>query len=91
MKPYTPIDCNFYDELVLLSMRKTPITFIPNKYNIPLGDYIKDLITLPSKEEFLVMSSGTRIRLDEISTSAEHMLFLQIDESYFEEEEEEEE
>jgi len=82
MNEYTPIDCNFYDELVLLSMRKTPITFVPNKFKVPEGDYIRDLVTKPSKEEFLILNSGIEIRLDQITTASDHILFLIADEEF---------
>lgn len=87
MSDYTPIDCNFYDELVLLSMRKTPVVFIPNKFNVPEGDYIKDLVTEPTKEEFMVLNSGIRIRLDQITTASDNILFLIADEDFFDKEE----
>jgi len=86
MSGYTPIDCNFYDELVLLSMRKTPLTFIPNKYNVEEGDFIIDLVTEATKEEFLVLKSGKRIRLDEIASASGGMIFLNVSEAFFEEE-----
>ena len=87
MSDYTPIDCNFYDELVLLSMRKTRITFVPNKYNVQADDYISDLVTEPTKEEFMILKSGIRIRLDEITTASDNIIFLNADEDYFGEEE----
>jgi transcriptional antiterminator Rof (Rho-off) len=87
MSDYVPIDCNFYDELVLLSMRRTRITFIPNKYNVPEDDYIVDLVTEASKEEFMIMKSGIRIRLDEISAASDNLIFLNAGESFFDEEE----
>lgn len=86
MSDYIPIDCNFYDELVLLAMHKTRITFIPNTYNVQVGDYVIDLVTEPSKEEFMVLKSGIRIRLDEIANVSESMVFLNVDEITFEEE-----
>ena len=86
MKDYIPVDCNFYDELVLLSMRKTPITFIPNKYQTESGDHIVDLITTATKEEFMVMKSGIQIRLDEIASAEESLIFLNVSEGFFEEE-----
>jgi len=87
MSDYIPIDCNFYDELVLLSMHKTRIVFVPNKYEAPEGDYIVDLVTEPSKEEFMVLKSGIRIRLDEIASASDHIIFLNAGETFFGEEE----
>ncbi len=86
MSDYIPIDCNFYDELVLLAMHKVRVTFVPNFYNVPEGDFILDLVTEPSKEEFMVMKSGIRIRLDEISNVSDHLVFLNMNEDKWEEE-----
>lgn len=87
MSEYIPIDCNFYDELVLLSMKKTRVVFVPNKFEVPEDDYIMDLVTEPSKEEFMVMKSGIRIRLDEITGASDSILFLNAEEDYYWEEE----
>jgi len=86
MSDYTPIDCNFYDELVLLAMHKTRLTFIPNIYAVEEGDYISDLVTEPSKEEFMVLNSGIKIRLDKISNVSDHLVFLNLSETLLEEE-----
>ena len=86
MSDYIPIDCNFYDELVLLAMRKTKVTFIPNIYNVEEGDYLVDLVTEASKEEFAVLKSGIRIRLDKIANIEGHLVFLNVSEEFFEEE-----
>ncbi|MFT6338602.1 MAG: hypothetical protein ACJATI_005377 [Halioglobus sp.] len=88
MSGYIPIDCNFYDELVLLSMRKTRVIFVPNKFEVPEDDYIVDLVTEPNKEEFMVMKSGIRIRLDEVTTASDNIIFLNAGEDFFGEEEE---
>ncbi len=86
MSDYIPIDCNFYDELVLLAMRKTRVTFVPNVYNVEEGDFILDLVTEPSKEEFAVLKSGIRIRLDNIANVEGNLVFLNVGEEFFEEE-----
>jgi len=70
----------------LLSMRKTRVVFVPNKYSVPEDDYIIDLVTESTKEEFMVMKSGIRIRLDEITSASENIIFLNAGEQYFEEE-----
>ena len=85
MSDYIPIDCNFYDELVLLSMRKTRVVFVPNKYEVPKDDYIIDFITQSSKEEFMVLQSGIRIRLDEVTSASDNIIFLNVEEDYFQE------
>ena len=86
MSDYIPIDCNFYDELVLLAMHKTRITFIPNTYRVEEGDFIVDIVTEPSKEEFIVLKSGIRIRLDHIANVSDHLVFMNVEEEMFEEE-----
>ncbi len=86
MSDYIPIDCNFYDELVLLAMHQTRITFIPNTFKVEKGDFAVDLVTEPSKEEFLVLKSGIKIRLDKISSVSDDLVFLNVDEESFEEE-----
>lgn len=86
MDKYIPIDCNFYDELVLLAMRKTRITFVPNLFNVEEGDYIKDFVTEASKEEFMILNSGIKIRLDQISNVSENLVFLNVEDNMFEEE-----
>ena len=87
MSDYIPIDCNFYDELVLLSMRKTRVIFVPNTYDVPAEDYIIDLVTEATKEEFMVLKSGIRIRLDEITAASDNIIFLNAEELFFDEEE----
>jgi len=86
MSDYIPIDCNFYDELVLLAMHEIRVTFIPNIYRVREGDFIKNLVTEPTKEEFMVLNSGIRIRLDEISNVSENLVFLNVSEDIMEEE-----
>jgi transcriptional antiterminator Rof (Rho-off) len=84
MSDYIPIDCNFYDELVLLAMHKTRITFVPNTYDVEEGDFIADLVTEPSKEEFMVMKSGIKIRLDAIASVSDNLVFLRLEEEELE-------
>jgi transcriptional antiterminator Rof (Rho-off)/uncharacterized damage-inducible protein DinB len=62
---YIPIDCNFYDELVLLAMRKTPIKIKLNNFIEDTLVSINDIVTT-KKEEFLMLSDGRKIRLDDI-------------------------
>ncbi len=68
---YQPIDCNYYDELVLFSMRKQVVEIVyhslkgndDNEYTIHAR--ITDLFT-KSKEEFMQLDNGQQIRLDQI-------------------------
>lgn len=83
MSDYTPIPCAFYDKLTLLAMKKEPIILIPNFAGLEEGDYIKDIITTETKEEFIVMNHGLQIRLDSISNVEDNILFSN---AFFEEE-----
>ena len=67
-------------------MKKEPIIIIPNLFDIGAGDYIKDIVTKESKEEFIVLNYGEEIRLDRFSSLEGNILFLDIDEDDFEEE-----
>ena len=75
-KPYEPIDCNFYDELVLLAMKKVKVTLLPYPFDEWEELVVKDLVTR-NKEEFMVFSNGQEIRLDQIDALDEHTIFLQ--------------
>ena len=71
---YVPIDCNFYDELVLKAMRKTPLN-ISGSESYPQPVAIQDIKT-ENKEEFLVMDDGSQIRLDRIVGLQDDTLLL---------------
>lgn len=65
---YQPISCNFYDELTLLSMRKKncEIVYRVSERKITtIKSVIRDIYT-KNKEEFMVLESGLRIRLDQL-------------------------
>jgi transcriptional antiterminator Rof (Rho-off) len=66
---YAPVDCDFTDELEFAAVRKLPLTVSHWNMSDTLVEsqgVITDIETTSSKEEFLVMSSGERIRLDHI-------------------------
>lgn len=68
-EPYAPVDCDFTDELEFVAVRKIPV--VVSHWNqsdelVKAEGLIADIQTTASKEEFLVMSSGARIRLDHI-------------------------
>ncbi len=69
MKKYKPISCDFYDELELLAMRKTPCQILFRKDAQgelqTIQGTINDLYTR-NKEEFLLLSDSTEIRLDQL-------------------------
>ena len=63
---YHPIDCNYYDELVLLAMRKKPCEIIyqdQNGHQITKQATIVDVFT-KEKVEYLKLSNDQLIRLD---------------------------
>lgn len=67
-KIYTPIDCGLYDYLEMWSVKKTKVevTYSENgKSKIESDTHIIDLQTR-NKEEFVYLSSGKVIRLDNI-------------------------
>jgi len=66
--PYTPIDCNFYDELEALATQKKEVTII---YRNDIGVKLKILATIKTffakdKIEYLETNDGLKIRLDHI-------------------------
>lgn len=66
---YAPVNCDFTDELEYVAVRKIPVTVSHWNDADQLAKsegLVTDIQTTPSKEEFLVMSSGARIRLDHI-------------------------
>lgn len=66
---YEPVDCDFTDELEFVAVRKIPVTVSHWNDQDTLTKsegLITDIQTTASKEEFLVMSKGERIRLDHI-------------------------
>lgn len=65
---YHPIDCNYYDELVLLAMRKRNVEIVyqvSNSKITTIQSVIRDIYT-KEKEEFLLLESGLPIRLDKL-------------------------
>lgn len=75
-----------YDELVLLAMRRTPVVLMPNFFDTEPNVFIKDLKTLSTKEEFMILSDGTEIRLDHVSSVDEHVVFMSHPDYFGEEE-----
>ena len=64
---YKTVSCQFYDELEALAVKKTysRILYMDNENEMYLEDFIVDFKT-KNKEEFLILSDGTQIRLDKI-------------------------
>jgi len=63
---YYPIDCNYYDELVLLAMRRKTCEFI---YRDKAGQQITDMALIvdvftKEKAEYIKLSNDKLIRLD---------------------------
>lgn len=65
---YHPIDCNYYDELILLAMRKRAVDIV---YQIDqdtittINSVIRNIYT-KEKEEFIETDKGVTIRLDKL-------------------------
>lgn len=67
-KKYVPIDCNFYDEIEILAMRKSKSTVVylsDKDEQTTLKGVIKNVYA-KNKEEFLEMESGLVFRLDRL-------------------------
>jgi len=64
---YIPIACHFYDELESAAVKRTLSTIIYKEDNEEktVEDYVVDFKNI-NKEEFAVLKSGLRIRLDKI-------------------------
>jgi Rho-binding antiterminator len=66
---YTPIDCDFHDRIESLATlrRRVDVVHESDAGSEAVSEgIIADLYTAPTKEEFLRMDDGTRIRLDRI-------------------------
>jgi len=66
-QPYTPVSCDYYDELEALATRHKPveIIFINNGGKSVIRAQIANLYTR-DKMEYLVTDSGLEIRLDQL-------------------------
>lgn len=67
---YRPVNCEFYDQLNVIIQRQIPTTIIyiikeneSESEEFTVKDYIKSM-TLENNEEFLVLKSNQKIRLD---------------------------
>ncbi|MFT5263236.1 MAG: Rho-binding antiterminator [Polaribacter sp.] len=66
---YKPIDCNLYDEVVLLIMRKQKIKIdYQNEAgkDLEAETILKDVFAKEG-EEFILLENGERVRLDRLS------------------------
>ncbi|MFK8007904.1 MAG: hypothetical protein AB8H03_16220 [Saprospiraceae bacterium] len=67
-KKYIPIDCNFYDEIEILAMRKSKSTIVylsEEEEQTTIEGVIKNVYA-KNKEEFLEMENGLVFRLDRL-------------------------
>ena len=64
---YQAVACHFYDELEALAVKKikSEITYKENNIQKVIEDFIVDCKTA-NKEEFMILSSGLKIRLDKV-------------------------
>jgi Rho-binding antiterminator len=67
-KKYVPIDCNFYDEIEILAMRKSKSTvvYLSEKDEPTTLEGVIKNVYAKNKEEFLEMESGLIFRLDRL-------------------------
>jgi Rho-binding antiterminator len=67
-KKYVPIDCNFYDEIEILAMRKSKSTvvYLSEKDEPTTLEGVIKNVYAKNKEEFLEMESGLVFRLDRL-------------------------
>ena len=65
---YTPVNCNFYDELEALATlgKRSEIIFLADGARVTVTGVIKDLYTRDGVE-YLKMDSGLVIRLDQLA------------------------
>lgn len=64
---YTPIACSLYDQLEILSMRKTEITLLPNMLHIEPPYLITNLYPRDGVE-YMLINDRAEIRLDSIDS-----------------------
>ena len=65
---YSPISCDYHDELILLAMRRTICAIVFKNENGTVETVrasIKDVFTR-NREEFLLLSDDREIRLDRL-------------------------
>lgn len=64
---YTPVSCLLYDELERYAVKSTnvKIKYLEDNEEKSIEDFIINLET-KNKEEFLILKSGGKIRLDKI-------------------------
>lgn len=67
-KKYVPIDCNFYDEIEILAMRKSKsnVVYLSEKDEQTTIEGVIKNVYAKNKEEFLEMESGLIFRLDRL-------------------------
>lgn len=74
-KPYKPVDCNFYDELVLLAMKKSEVTILPYPWEEYEAVRVLDIYTQDGAE-YMKFSNDKTLRLDFITALDEDVLIL---------------
>lgn len=69
-EPYKPIACHFYDELEALAVKKVKVTltYINEQQTITLDNVLLIDFQTKNKEEFVILSQGSKIRLDHIQS-----------------------
>jgi len=67
VKPYQPIDCNFYDRLEAWSVKREVVNIKLFDSDEIVTGLIKDLY-IKEKVEYLILDIGTEVRLDKIKS-----------------------
>jgi transcriptional antiterminator Rof (Rho-off) len=74
IRTYIPIDCGFYDELVLHAIRKNNLVI--NKGGQNLDNVTIVDLTTKAKEEFIHFDNGDIVRLDDIIEVDDGVIYL---------------
>ncbi len=75
--PYTPIACGLYDRIERLIIEKVPVNIRYRTFGDVQGDGIREVseritdIYTRDKQEFVLLGSGTEIRLDRLISAAD--------------------
>ncbi len=73
---YIPINCDFYDEIEILAMRRTKCKIVyQNKENeVQTIEGIINDVYAKNKEEFLIVNKELKIRLDQLISIDDKMV-----------------
>ena len=75
VETYSPISCSYHDFILDRATRKKYVKiqyFTEIREFITTQAIIKDVVTTPEKEEYVILNTGERIRLDRLVRIDEH-------------------